>query len=201
MGGIAMGRGRPREFDIDEALDRALEVFWRKGYEGTSLDDLTDAMGISRPSLYAAFGKKDELFRKVIDRYISGPACMIAEALKEPTARKAAERVLQEGVALITKPGHPQGCIVVQGALACGKDAEQLRRELVARRAANEAALRQRLERGKAEGELADDVDCADLARFFASLMYGMSVQAASGASRESLLRVVELAMRVWPDG
>src|SRR5262249_35097490 len=195
MEGSPMGRGRPREFDIDEALDRALDVFWEKGYEGTSLDDLTAAMGIGRPSLHAAFGKKDELFRRVIERYINGPAHLVAQALQEPTARAAAERILQEGVAPITKPGPPKGCIGGQGALACGEGADELRRELAARRAANEAAIRARFERGKAEGELAADVDCADLARFFASLMYGMSVQAAGGASRESLLRVVKLAM------
>lgn len=194
-----MARGRPREFDIDEALDRALDVFWQKGYEGTSLDDLTAAMGISRPSLYSAFGKKDELFRRAVERYISGPAAAVVRALQEPTARAAAGQMLHEAVALVTRPGHPRGCFVVQGALACGEGGEQLRREMAERRAATEAAVRERFERGQAEGELPADVDCADLARFFVAVMHGMSVQAAGGASREALLRVVELALRVWP--
>src|SRR5713226_9446609 len=110
-----MPAGRPRAFDIDEALDRALNVFWRKGYEGTSLPDLTRAMGINRPSLYAAFGNKSALFSKVLDRYAQGQACHVRDALAEPTARAVAEKLLSGTIDLLTDPGHPHGCLYVQG--------------------------------------------------------------------------------------
>src|SRR6059058_4783820 len=112
--------GRPRAFDVDEALDQALKVFWRKGYEGASLPDLTKAMGINRPSLYAAFGNKEALFRKAIDRYLEGPACYVREALREPTARVVVERLLRASIDLVTDSRNPRGCFMVQGALACG---------------------------------------------------------------------------------
>src|SRR5581483_5453377 len=111
-----------RAFDIDEALERALQVFWRKGYEGASLSDLTDAMGINRPSLYAAFGDKEALFRKVLERYEQGPVAYVTEALQEATARVAVERMLKGTVAALTRPHSPHGCLLVQGALACGAE-------------------------------------------------------------------------------
>src|SRR5947209_3799427 len=141
--------GRPRAFDIDKALDRALQVFWRKGYEGASLPDLTRAMGINRPSLYAAFGNKEALFRKALDRYAEGPACYVRQALDEPTARAVAERVLAGSVDLLTDPRNPRGCLLVQGALVCGEAAESVRRELAARRLAGEVAFRRRFERAR----------------------------------------------------
>src|SRR5256714_13652479 len=144
-------KGRPREFDPDEALDRALQVFWRKGYEGTSLPDLTKAMGINRPSLYAAFGNKEALFRKALDRYAEGPAAYVREALNEPTARAVAERLLSGAIDLVTNPRNPRGCLMVQGALACGEAADCIRRELVSRRVAGGPAVRPRLERGRGE--------------------------------------------------
>lgn len=194
-----MPKGRPREFDVEKALDRALAVFWRKGYEGASLPELTRAMGINRPSLYAAFGNKEALFRKVLDRYAAGPAAYVAEALAEPTARAAAERLLGGAVDLLTGPRGPRGCLLVHGALACGEAAESVRRELAARRAAGEAAIRRRFERARAEGDLPPDACPADLARYVATVLRGMAVEAASGASRAELRRVVELAMRAWP--
>jgi AcrR family transcriptional regulator len=191
--------GRPRAFDIEKALDCALQVFWRKGYEGTSLSDLTKAMGINRPSLYAAFGNKEALFRKALDRYAEGPAAYVYEALDEPTARAVAARLLRGAVDLLTDPRTPPGCLLVQGALACGDAAESIRRELVARRAAGEAALRQRFERALADGDLPADAAPADLTRYLVTVVYGMAVQAAGGASREALQRVVEMALRAWP--
>src|SRR3954465_5697301 len=115
-----MPRGRPRDFDVDEALDRALEVFWRRGYEGGSRPDLTQAMGINRRSLYAAFGNKEALFRKALDRYVEGPASYMRAALEEPTARAPVERLLRETADRLADPRHPGGCLIVQGALACG---------------------------------------------------------------------------------
>src|SRR5881628_1096224 len=146
--------GRPRAFDVDEALDQALKVFWRKGYEGASLPDLIRAMGINRPSLYAAFGNKESLFRKALDRYAGGPAAYVSEALKEPTARAVVERLLSEAASLLGDRRHPRGCLMVQGALSCGEEADPVRRELAARRSAGEVEIRQRLVRAKSEGDL-----------------------------------------------
>jgi AcrR family transcriptional regulator len=192
-------KGRPREFDADKALDRALKVFWRKGYEGTSLPDLTRAMGINRPSLYAAFGNKEALFRKVLDRYAEGPAAYVREALNEPTARAVAERLLGGSIELLTGPRSPRGCLLVHGALACGEAAESIRRELAARRATGETAIRQRFERALAEGDLPSDVCPADLARYVVTVLRGMAVEAAGGATADELRRVVEMALRAWP--
>jgi AcrR family transcriptional regulator len=191
--------GRPREFDTEEAVDRALEVFWRCGYEGTSIPDLTAAMGINRPSLYAAFGNKESLFRRVLDRYAAGPAAYVREALDEPTARAVAERLLAGTVDMLTDQGNPRGCLVVQGALACGEAAESVRRELAARREAVELAIRRRFERGRADGDLPADSDPTGLARYVTTVIHGMGVQAAGGASRSDLRRVAEIALRAWP--
>jgi AcrR family transcriptional regulator len=196
----ALPRGRPRSFDIEKALDQALQVFRHKGYEGTSLSDLTEAMGINRPSLYAAFGNKEALFRKTLDRYADGPAGYIRKALEEPTARAVAERLLHGAVDLLTDPRTPRGCLMVQGALSCGESADPIRRELASRRAASEAEVRQRFRRARLKGDLSPDSDPADLARFLATVIHGMSVQAASGASRNELLGVVETALRAWPE-
>src|ERR1700720_3226953 len=188
--------GRPRSFDTDAALDRALRVFWRKGYEGATLSDLTEAMGVNRPSLYAAFGDKEALFRKALDRYLNGPAAYTQEALKEPTAHAVVERLLWGAADLNTAPRNPGGCLTVQGALACGEAADSIRQELAAYRAAGEAALRRRFRRAKSEGDLPATVNPTDLARYVATIVYGMAVQAAGGASRDQLQHVVEMALR-----
>jgi AcrR family transcriptional regulator len=191
--------GRPRAFDIDEVLDRALHVFWRKGYEGTTLPDLTAAMGINRPSLYAAFGNKEELFRKALDRYADQTGARIHEALEAPTARAAVERLLRATADALTDPHCPRGCLSVQGALSCGEAAEPIRQELIARRAGVEVALRERFARAKSEGDLPSDSNPDDLARYIATVTQGMSVQASGGATREQLQDVVSTALRAWP--
>lgn len=196
----AAPKGRPRAFDIDKALEKALQLFWRKGYEGTSLSDLTKAMGINRPSLYAAFGDKEALFRKALDRYAEGPAAYINEALKLPKARDVVEQLLYGAVELLTDPRTPQGCLLVQGALSCGKTADSVRRELMARRNDGEKALRQRLKRAIMEGDLPADASAADLARFVVTVIHGLAVQAASGATRNELRRVIQTALQAWPE-
>jgi AcrR family transcriptional regulator len=194
-----MPSGRLRQFDAEEALDRAMEVFWRRGYAGATLPELTAAMGINRPSLYAAFGNKEELFRKALDRYWAGPAAFVAEALNEPTARDVAEGLFCGMVRLYGDRRNPRGCLMVHGALACGEEAEPIRRELAARREAAVTAIRERFERAMRDGDLPEGTDCASLARFVATIMQGLAVQAASGATETELRRVSELALRAWP--
>ena len=191
--------GRPRSFDADAALDRALAVFWRNGYEGASLPALTKAMGINRPSLYAAFGNKEALFRKAVERYQRGPASYAYKALKQPTAREVVEALLKGAIALLTKPQNPGGCLMVQGALACGENAKRVRQELAALRAAGVAAIRRRFQRAIDEGDLPARADASALARFVATVTHGLAVQAASGATRKELLRVKDMFLRTWP--
>jgi AcrR family transcriptional regulator len=193
-------KGRPREFDVDEALDAALRVFRTKGYEGATLPDLTKAMGVNRPSLYAAFGNKEALFRRALDRYAEKNGAFVREALAAPTARDAVERLLLGAADGLADPHSPRGCLLVQGALACGDEARVIRDELASRRAANEAGLRARLRRAAAEGDLPAGADADDLARFVATVLHGMAVQAAGGAGRAELRRIAQTAMRAWPE-
>ena len=196
-----MPGGRPRAFDADAALDRALEVFWRQGYEGTALSDLTEAMGINRPSLYAAFGNKEALFAKVLDRYTDGPGAFAAQAIDLPRARDVVERLIHGAVELTTGPDTPAGCLSVNCVQGCGPDAEAVRQMAITRRKASEAVLRRRFEQAQASGDLPDGCDPADLARFLMTLTDGIAVQAAAGASREELSRVADLALRTWAFG
>ena len=194
-----MPGGRPRAFDIDEALDRAVNVFWRQGYEGTVLSDLTEAMGINRPSLYATFGNKDALFRKVLDRYIEGPGAYAARALDLPTAREVVEALVYGAINLTAGPNTPRGCLNVRSVQACGPDGDLARREAQARRAAAETQLVRRLGRARTEGDLPAGADPADLARYVLTVTDGIAVQAAAGASRAKLHRIADLALLAWP--
>jgi AcrR family transcriptional regulator len=191
--------GRPREFDIDKALDQALHVFWRQGYEGTSITDLTEAIGITKPSLYAAFGNKEELFRKALDRYVDGPGGYVQVALAKPTAREVVEHLLYEAAGAVTDPENPPGCLAVQGALCCGETAESIKQELMARRAKGEDDLRKRFERALTDGDLPAACDPADLARYISAILQGMAVQAIGGAGRDELRKVADIALRNWP--
>jgi AcrR family transcriptional regulator len=193
-----MRSGRPREFDVDEALDRAMRVFWRHGYEGTALSDLTGAMGINRPSLYAAYGNKESLFEQVLKRYSEQVAGYVREALDEPTVREVVEHVLRGAVEATTSRGGPKGCLTVQGALACGPEGEGARAELAQWRHAAETSIRARLRRGQQEGDLPGTADPAELARYVATMVQGIAVQAAGGTGRAALLRTVETTMTAW---
>jgi AcrR family transcriptional regulator len=194
---VTSALGRPRAFDIEEALDRAMLVFWRKGYLGTSLSDLTNAMGISRPSLYAAFGNKKSLFRKVLDRYSKGPSVYLSEALREPTARTVVERMFYGVVDLLTDPHTPKTCMWVHGALSCGDD--PLRKEFAGQRVAGFEGLRARFRRATAEGDLPIDADADTLANYVQTVNFGLTVQASTGATRKDLLCVVAAALQAWP--
>src|SRR6267154_3085880 len=194
-----MAMGRPRAFDMDQALERALQVFWRKGYEGTSLTDLTEAMGINPPSLYAAFGNKEGLFHKAVERYVAERGKFWAEAMNEPTARAAVERLMRHSADFLTDKCNPGGCLLVQGALSCSDQATPVKRALASRRATGEARLRDRFERAKSDGDLPAEVDPTDLARYVMTMMEGMAIQAASGTTREALQRVVDVTLRSFP--
>lgn len=193
-----MTMGRPRDFDIKKALDSALTVFWKKGYEGASLSDLTEAMSINRPSLYAAFGNKEELFMKALDRYSEKMACNY-DALNMPKARDAVEKLLLNIADKLTDTCNPSGCLMINAAMACSETAEPVRKELITRRAAGEKILRERLERALVEKDLPAGANPADLARYIATVLNGMSVQAAGGATREDLRGVAVTALQSWP--
>jgi AcrR family transcriptional regulator len=193
--------GRPRIFDVSKALDAALRLFWRHGYEGTSLADLTNAMQINKPSLYAAFGSKEGLFRRSVARYDEKYGNYFRDALAQPTARLVAEKLMLAAILQSTRRGHPRGCLLVQGALASSESAEPMKKTLSEYRADAEAQIRARLERAIAEGDLGAGADPAQLARFIWTVNLGLAVQAAGGANKEHLAGVVAAAMRCWPCG
>jgi AcrR family transcriptional regulator len=192
-------RGRPREFCVEGALAAALRVFWTKGYEGTSLTDLTDAMGITRPSLYAAFGNKESLFRKALDLYQREKLEYVGRALAEPTARRVAEVLLRGAVVNATSPEEPHGCLGVITATSCGEEAQSVREEVLKRGQVIRAALIDRLERAKAEGDLPAHVDIEGLTSLLFAVLQGVSVQAGGGATRDQLDRLVETGLALWP--
>jgi AcrR family transcriptional regulator len=191
--------GRPRGFDADEALEKAMRVFWQHGYEGASLTDLTEAMGINRTSMYAAFGNKEELFRKVLRRYTDGPASYGAEALAQPTAREVATVYLNGAVRSATLPGYPAGCLGLQASLVSGEDARAIRDLLADWRAENGTQLLARFRRAADEGDLPAGTDPELLARYVMTIGNGVAVQAAGGGERAMLQRIVDAALRNWP--
>src|SRR4051812_14994467 len=152
-------RGRPREFCVDAALTTALRLFWSKGYEGTSLTDLTEAMGITRPSLYAAFGNKEALFKKALDLYETQKLAYMGEALNQPTARGVARRLLEGALANQCGTSVPRGCLGVISSAACGAEAESIREEVLARGRKAHQALIERMQRAADEGDLPAHVD------------------------------------------
>ena len=191
-----MGMGRPREFDADMALDQAMEVFWRHGYEGATIAQLTEAMGINPPSLYACFGNKEGLLKAALDRYTKLRGVWMDEVVAAPTARDVAERMLMGIADKQTDPANPPGCLLVQGGIACGTGSENVPFELAARRAQNEDQLHDRFIRAKAEGDLKPTSDPAALARYVSAVAVGMGVMASSGADREALRQVASVAVQ-----
>jgi AcrR family transcriptional regulator len=195
----AKPRGRPLAFNQDEALDKALIVFWARGYEGASMAELTDALGINKPSIYAAFGNKEALFRKALARYVTGPAAFVGEAMNEPTTRMVIEKFLTQAVDFFCNKSTPNGCMIVQGALTCGQGSSKIQQELVAYRASIETTLTKRFELAKTLGDLPPDLNTKQLAKYIATIHQGMSVQATSGATREELIAIVEIALKNLP--
>jgi AcrR family transcriptional regulator len=189
--------GRPRAFDEKKALDQAMKIFWRKGYEGASIADLTAAMGINSPSLYGAFGSKEGLFTSVLNRYDATRGKLLTEIVQASTAADAATRFLHSVADNATDPHHPPGCLLVQAGLSCSD--KTVPRRLARHRAGSELALRERFKCAKAHGDLPKYVDAATLARYVIAVANGMCVQASAGASRKELRKVADMALMSWP--
>jgi AcrR family transcriptional regulator len=193
--------GRHREFDVEKALDAALCVFWRKGYEGASYADLTEATGVERPALYSAFGNKEALFRQALDRYYERYLDFIPKALQLPTAREVAAHILYSSIDLNTRYPNHTGCLGINGSLAGSDASEPVRKALIDARADGEAQLRERFERAKADGDLPKTAKSDALAAFVMAVSHGMAVQAKAGFSRDILEAVAEQALSTWPAG
>ncbi|MEU3054659.1 TetR/AcrR family transcriptional regulator [Streptomyces griseus] len=191
--------GRPRGFDADEALERAMLVFWEHGYEGASLSCLTQAMGISTTSMYAAFGNKQELFRKALERYATGPSDYLVRALEQPTAHGVATELLAGTIRTTTRPAGPQGCLGVQGALVASDSGQEVRDLLAAWRNESHRFVLERFRRAVDEGDLSPETDPALLARYVTTLAFGVAVQAAGGVCRDELQAMADAALRNWP--
>ena len=191
-------RGRPRSFDRDQALQQAMEVFWRKGFEATSVADLTEAMGINPPSLYAAFGDKEKLFLEAVDRYQArrGESCQYCA---EATARAAVEKLLLYMADELCCSDHPRGCLLQMAEATAGDSSAKLKAALQAKRMASRSMLKARIDRGIREGDVPEGTDAAALTDFYVTIIAGMSMRARDGASRKSLLATVANAMRLWP--
>jgi AcrR family transcriptional regulator len=193
-------RGRPLSFDREQALENAMHVFWERGYEAASISELTAAMGITPPSLYAAFGDKEKLFLEAIERYSCGPGAALPLAMtEEPTARQGIERLMMEAAAELTRPGHPSGCMVVTAATNCSAGSAHIQQALARRRADLEDMLRRCIEQDQARGAVPAGTDVAALAAFYATVYQGMSIQARDGATRDNLEATARTAMMAWP--
>ena len=192
-----IARGRPREFDMDEALAMALRVFWTKGYEGASLSDLTAEMGITRPSLYAAFGNKEELFKQALDLYEREKLAYVRSALEAPTARAVAQRMLDGTIQNSTS--ECRGCLGVIASVSCGNQDSPIRQDIGVRAQSARNALVERMQRAIDDGDFTIPVEAEAMTRYLFALLQGIAVQAGAGASREDLRLVADAALAVWP--
>ena len=192
-------KGRPREFCTETALAAALRVFWSKGYEGASLADLTEAMGITKPSLYAAFGNKEALFHKALDLYETEKLEYTRAALLQPTARAVAEFYMRGALDAQMNSCEPRGCLGVISSVACGAEAESIKADVIARRKSSQAMLVERFEQARRNGDLPGHVDPAGLTSYLIALLQGMAVQAGSGATRPELEQLITTSMTMWP--
>ncbi|WP_428485890.1 TetR/AcrR family transcriptional regulator [Rhodopila sp.] len=200
--GVKRGRGRPQGFDRETALQQAMTLFWERGYEGTTFDELIAAMGISPSSFYNSFGSKERLYQAAIDHYITCASCWFGRVLSEATTtRTAFERLLDAAAAEFTRDDRPAGCMISLEGTHLPPALASVRGRLMAHRAMSEQALAERLRRGVMSGDLPADTDVEVLAAFFSALFRGIAVQARDGASRERLMAIGRVAMRAWPCG
>lgn len=177
-----------------------MRLFWSRGYEATSVSDLTEAMGITPPSLYGTFGDKKRLFLEAVDRYQVGPGGHAQRAFsEEPTAKSAIRRLLMDTVESFCNPKHPKGCMIVLAATNCTAESSDVLDALAERRRAGERAIRDRIAAGQAAGELPPDVDIDTLAGLVMTTLYGLSIKARDGASRAGMRKIVEQTLRLWP--
>jgi AcrR family transcriptional regulator len=195
----APARGRPRQFCPDKALTAALQVFWRRGYEGASMAELTEAMGITKPSLYACFGNKESLFCKALDLYERDKLAYVKSAMSAPSAKGVAEQMLRGSLALSTGTNDPRACLGVIASVACTTFDESIRDEVMARRASSDLVTIERFRRAQEEGDLPEGVTPEALASYLMAVMQGMGVQASSGACPEQLAQLVETTLAFWP--
>jgi AcrR family transcriptional regulator len=190
---------RPRVFDIEKAIESATVLFWKNGYEQTSVADLTKEMGITPPSFYFAFESKDGLFRKAIGHYAATYLSFMQDAFQESTARGVAEKILYRSADLYTDPSNPRGCLIMNCSLPSSETSVQVREELATQRGARRAKLRKRFREAIASGDLPPETDPEDLARFVMAIGWGLAVEAQSGATKRDLYRIVARAMQAWP--
>ncbi|GAB2574273.1 TetR/AcrR family transcriptional regulator [Kribbella endophytica] len=190
-----MPGGRPRTFDEDEALERAVEVFWRQGYEGTSITDLTTAMGVNKPSLYAVYGGKANLFRRVVAHYAQHDMAYAQAALQEPTALDVVRRFLQDNVIALTQEGKPKGCLSIQGGVSCSTDNQDVSQFLAASRLAGEKAFADRF---RTAPDRPSTTDPDTLARLLMTISEGQAIHAAAGVPRADLEQSATLAVRAF---
>jgi AcrR family transcriptional regulator len=188
--------GRPIGFDKDAALEAAMLLFWERGFEGASMAELTQAMGLSPSSIYAAFGDKQALFSLAVRRYLNTRAQYATEALQEQTLERVIRALFDNTVAFLTTPGHPPSCMTLAGAMGCGVDAAPARDLLTEVRKQNERAIRARLLAARKSGELSKDINVDDYTRYLSSILAGLSVQAANGSTKAELRRTAEMALR-----
>jgi len=188
--------GRPIGFDKDAALEAAMLLFWERGYEGTSMADLTQAMGLNPSSIYAAFGDKHTLFQLVVKRYMELRAQYAVRALEEPTLERFIRALFENTVAFLTTPGHPPTCMTLAGAVGCSLDATPARDLMTAIRKQNQAALKERLLKARKSGELPKEINVEDYARYLSTIVAGLSIQAANGSTKTELNRTAQMALR-----
>ncbi len=191
--------GRPRKFDKDAALEKAVELFRRKGYEATSMTDITETLGINRPSVYAAFGNKETLFAQVLAQYIEGPTAYLDEVLSEKTSKEVVRQLLIQSVDLLTSLEKSTGCLAVMSSVSSELGSVGIRQKIVDSLNRYEKKLVQRFERAIEEGDLPDGSNPQFLSKYVLTIHKGLSVQASNGASKEELYGVVEVLLQGWP--